>query len=261
MKKLENDQKQKADLMQPLSSEHVMPPRSHLTKTLTKKAKRNIVLVIVGLLLLLGIGLTVGPKLLVQFSLLLERENSQAQQNVKETTADYIAPPFLNSTFSATNSARLTISGTADNAEKVKVYINGKSSLTANVRSDNTFRGTVTLTEGDNSIKARSVTSHGTESSFSQSVSILYDNKAPELTLTSPSDGDSFEKDDSPITISGKSENDVVITINSFQAIIDNTGEFSYSLPLKDGGNEITITATDPAGNKTEKKVTVNYSS
>jgi len=42
--------------------------------------------------------------------------------------------------------------------------------------------------------------------------------------------------------------------------VLDKDSNFEYSLGLNQGENKIHITATDKAGNKTEKSLTITYS-
>lgn len=246
------------ELLQPLSEEKdEVKTRSHLRRTLTKKAKRNILLVILGGLFLILLGITYGPQLLVQFSLLLEKDANQTEIVTKE--AVYIAPPLLDPVPRATNSAKFTVTGTADNAEKVKIYHNGKVVGNPIVKNDASFSTSVTLAEGENEIKAKAIHQSGEQSTFSDPITLSYLKEQPKLTVTSPEDGAEFKGDDSPVTVQGTSENASRITINGFQAIISDSGSFSYNLPLKAGSNDIIVIAYNEAGNQTEQKITVGY--
>jgi hypothetical protein len=40
---------------------------------------------------------------------------------------------------------------------------------------------------------------------------------------------------------------------------VDNQGNFSYYLQLKDGDNQITVEADNPAGLSTKQQITVSY--
>ncbi len=258
MKKLTPSKLENKELLQPLSDEaQEVKQRSHLQKTLTKQTKRNILFISGGILLLIIIAILLGPRLLVEFSLLLQDES---KVTTEEKKIIYIPPPILDPLPKATNSAEFSVAGTAPNAEKVRLTINRTNSSLISVNSRGEFSTMLTLTEGVNHIKGKAVGANGEESAFSEIVSVMYTNKAPDLTIDSPSDGQSFEKEDNPITIRGKTSENTKVTINGFQAIINSMGEFSYNFPLKSGGNEIVVIATDDAGNKTEQRLSVNYS-
>jgi hypothetical protein len=50
------------------------------------------------------------------------------------------------------------------------------------------------------------------------------------------------------------------LTVNGKLGQVDSDGNFKVSIELANGSNELAIKATDPAGNVTEKFITVNYS-
>ena len=255
----EINNKTKPDLLQPLSDEKIeVRQRSHLARTLTHKTKKNILLVVVGIILLGLIGFFLGPYLIVQYSLLLDKNTPTPTPSVRNTT--FIPSPMLDPLTSATNSAKLIVKGTAQNSKTIKVYVNGKSVDSVPVTSTDSFTTSITLTEGENLIKVKSIADDGKESKFSETTLVTYDNKPPELIIDSPSDGESFNKDDNPITVRGKTDTNVRITINGFQAITNSKGEFSYSLPLRNDTKEILVIAVDEAGNTTEKKINLSYS-
>jgi hypothetical protein len=83
--------------------------------------------------------------------------------------------------------------------------------------------------------------------------------EGPKLSIDSPGDG-SEVKGSNPIEVKGKTDPDVTVSVNDFQAVSGSDGSFSYFLTLKDGGNDIKVIAIDDAGNKTEKTIHVNYS-
>jgi bacillopeptidase F len=172
----------------------------------------------------------------------------------------YVAPPTLNDTFSATNSATVSLSGSSIKNAKITLFVNNAQVDTKQVNSNNTFSfDSVRLTHGDNSIKVQAEIS-GVKSDFSNAISISYLNKSPELSLDTPSDGTEFHKDQKSVDIKGKTDPGIKVTVNDFWAIVDTDGNYSYTLPLHDGDNDIKVIASDDAGNKTEKDIKVKYS-
>jgi bacillopeptidase F len=115
------------------------------------------------------------------------------------------------------------------------------------------------LTPGDSLIKVRN-DNDNKKSDFSPIVTVSYKNAAPNLTIDSPSDGQKFSNDQRDITVSGKTDPGVTVTVNGFWAIIDQNNNYSYNLTLINGDNSIKVDATDQAGNKAEKTIKVNYS-
>jgi bacillopeptidase F len=84
------------------------------------------------------------------------------------------------------------------------------------------------------------------------------------LDVSSPSDGQGFNKNQvntgNTINVAGKTDQGVSVTVNGFWAVVDDNNNFSYTLPLQNGDNQIKIVAVDLAGNKTEKDLKVNFS-
>ena len=236
-------------------------PDSRLNDHLKKQTTRNILLVIGGLLVIAAIVFFFGTQLLIGFSLLLKGPNNgnQATHNSTED-AGFIAAPALDPIEqTATNSAQVSVSGyTTDPEQKVNLYVNGKLAGKKTSRKDMSFVfRSVTLIQGDNSIKAKIVTDKNKQSEYSNTLKITYSNKPPELSIDSPHDGDTIKKDQSPIDITGKSTPGAKVTVNEFWAIEGENGSFTYAYTLKDGENKIKVAAKDEAGNQTEKEITI----
>lgn len=230
--------------------------RSRLKQNIKKQNTKNLV-IIFGILLILAIF---GTKLLIGFSVIIDKikgddNNAEEVQNI-----DYIAPPTLNPLPDATNKDKIEISGfTTSSGVSVVLYINGKKKDTAKSNNDNVFIfKDIILDKGENEIKAKSITDQKKQSDYSQVVNISYLDKEPNLEIKEPTDGQKFKKDQSPIRISGTTDPGAKITVNDFWAITSDNGEFYYMYSLKDGGNNLKITSTDQAGNKTTKEININ---
>jgi bacillopeptidase F len=234
--------------------------QSRLSRTNEQRMKQRLVFTIVGTVVLLVLLVKFGIPALVNFSLFLSSGSaSQSTSSSKQST--YLTPPILNPVPTATNSASFDFSGIAQAKQLVKLYVNDTyvDSVTAKDDGSFSFKG-VNLSQGQNVIKAK-VKKDAQESDFSQSWTITYKNNAPSLSITQPADGQSFSgSQNATITVAGKTDPDVKITVNDFWAITDNSGNYSYNLHLQNGSNQIKVIATDTAGNKTEKDITVSYS-
>ncbi len=233
--------------------------RSRLNKTLEKETRRNFFLVTFGLILVFILFIFFGTRLLVQFSLLVEKKGETTSAD--DQNAVFIPPPQLDSLPDATNSAEITIKGSAVNGDKVQLFLNGKKFKETDITANNSFTFTnVRLEKGANTIKARTVLEDGKLSRYSDSISIYYLSDPPELSIYFPSDGQSFTKENNPIRISGKTSQSAKVTVNDFWAIVDDEGNYHYTLLLKGGENYIKVKAVDKAGNTTEKEIKVTYS-
>ncbi len=234
--------------------------QSRLSKAAERKTKKQLYLSLIGIVIVVFVLVKFGIPALVNFSLFLSNFHGQQSQSTTPATNQIIAQPILTQDFTATNSATITVNGTAAAQEKVQLYVNDDLVDTISTKDDGTFSfKNITLTQQQNTLKARAKKDDKV-SEFSDSLIISYIQKAPSLSVDSPSDGQSFSHDQSTVVVKGKTDPDIKVTVNDFWAIVDNNGNYSYSLHLQNGDNQIHVVATDPAGNKTEKQITVKYS-
>lgn len=234
--------------------------QSRLNRRIERKSKRNLILNLLGIIAVIFLIIKIGIPLLVNFSLFIanQKENTTTSQNTNSNDSSFMSPPVLDPPPTATNSAKVALSGTGSPNQTVRIYVNDDLKDEVLTKKDGTFSLTADLEKGVNTIKAKSE-SNGKESDFSQSVTVTYINTKPTLDLTSPSDGQTFSKNQNTALISGKTSASAKITVNGFWAIVDENINFSYNLPLQNGENQIKITATDEAGNTTEKNLKVTY--
>ena len=236
--------------------------RSRLTRSVEKKTKKTIILSTIGIIIIMFIMLKFGLEFLVNFSLFISNSKNQ-QTAVSTNQINYIAPPILNPLPNATNSAQIIISGKALKNQTIYLYINNNQQDQVQTDPDGNFTFSETLNAGDNQIKTLAQ-SNNKKSDYSNEFDVIYKNNKPTLDVSSPSDGQSFNKNQvgtgNSIEVTGKTDAGVSVTVNGFWAVIDINNNFSYTLPLQNGDNQIKIIATDQAGNKTEKDLKVNYS-
>jgi hypothetical protein len=235
-----------------------MNRKSRLKRRLERKTQKNLVLGIIGICFILFILIRFGIPALANFALFLSGVNSNNKITANSEKI-FIASPFIESQFSSTNSAQMHISGKSVKDATLVLYVNNREQDSFKTEKDGSFFAKVSLDEGNNTIKVKSQTSKGF-SDFSNIITVNYIKSMPTLTISSPANGDSFSKEHDKVTVSGKTDMGATVTVNGLWAIIDDQNNFSYDLPLKNGENQITIIAADPAGNKTEKTIKVNYS-
>lgn len=141
------------------------------------------------------------------------------------------------------------------------LYLDGGLAGKMKVDKDaNFFFEDITLSKGTNTITAKALDENGKESENSNPITVLLKTDSPQLSIDSPTEGQSFSKDDKTAQVLGKTDPGAKVTVNDLWAIVDENGNFSYSLPLRDGENVIKIVAVDEAGNKTEAERKVSYS-
>jgi hypothetical protein len=236
-----------------------MPRRSRLSRKTVRTSQKNLILSVLGIAAILFLLIRYGIPLLSDVSYLFGRVTSKSSTSTtKETQDSYVAPPAIDSLPEATKDKNITVTGTSLSGEKVILYLNGLKYGQEDISSDRGFSFEVVLTEGDNTLKAKAIKGDN-QSEYSDTVNISYKNKEPNLSIDNPHDGDNLSGGNT-VTVSGKADPDNTVTFNGFQAIIDNQGNWSYSLALTGGGNDIKAIATDPAGNQAQKSTHVNYS-
>ena len=217
--------------------------------------RRFIILVAAIAIVLLGtyfVGLTI-------LSRLGTREETFTQR-------DRVAPPppTLAGIPQATNSAKLNIKGFAESGSTVQLFLNGSEKDSQLVSTEGQFVFEETnLESGENEIYAIAKDTAGNESRQSNVYKVVIDRKPPKLEVTEPEDNAIIkeEKDKQTfVLVKGKVEEGATVTVNDYQAIVREEGNFEYRLPLtEEGENTIKIVVRDPAGNKTTIEKTVIY--
>jgi hypothetical protein len=182
--------------------------------------------------------------------------------NKKISSSDITPPPAPKFKYfpEFTNQQSLILAGNTEAGATVKLTFDGK---TQEVLADNNgqFSFNVTLQDGVNTFAATATDQTGNQSQKSDDYQITFDNKAPDLEITSPSDGSSFfGSTQRQITIQGTTESGAQVTINDRIISVDDTGLFQYTTTLNEGGNTFNVKVTDQAGNTTEKSLTLNFS-
>lgn len=237
-----------------------MKQTSRLNRTLEKRTKKNLYLSLIGIILVLFLLIKFGIPALINFSLFLTNGKDQQLAEKVAKNQQIVLPPFINQTFTATNSANISLNGTAASHEKVELFVNNNFTDIADTKDDGSFNfQNVTLSNGSNSISTKAKVNN-IESDFSNIINVVYQSKAPSLTVDYPSDGQTFSGGNQQnITVKGKTDNSIKVTVNGFWAIVDSQGNYSYSLHLQNGGNQIKVIAQDSAGNQTEKDLNINF--
>lgn len=100
---------------------------------------------------------------------------------------------------------------------------------------------------------------NGLPSRFSDAgfFNIVRDEKAPFLQLDSPDD--QILVRENLVTVSGKTEKEVSVTVNGAKVDISPDATFELTQTLKDGANEIIVEAKDAAGNTSSIRRTITY--
>ena len=146
----------------------------------------------------------------------------------------------------------------------IRIYDNGRfvTSVPVTTTTDFVVSG-VPLAEGDNELTA-TVTIGSVEGEPSDSISIVRDDVIPRISLQSPKNG--LKVTAATVRVAGTTEAGAAVTIRDISSggsttvIADDQGAFGVDVTLVDGENDLSITATDPAGNSDSTTLTVTRS-
>lgn len=193
---------------------------------------------------------------------LLMNQGGEKKTSLSVTEADTLppSPPFLNSTYEATNSADLSISGFSEPKSLVLLRKNGASIDQTNADDSGAFKfHKVTLSSGANKFEFTAKDEAGNESTAT-TVMVRYITEAPELTITSPANNSTISKRrDQVVSIQGKTDPAARVLVNDKIAIVNSDGTFSSLFQLQEGSNTISIRAVSIAGTETKQELTVLF--
>lgn len=234
-----------------------MGKQSRLDEIAEKRSIRYTIFIIGGIIALILGFFFYGVPMIVNLSILAGKLGGDKDIDLSTVSSSYIAPPVLDPIKDATNSAKVTISGSALPNQEIRLYVNGEFIDQISVKDNKIFVfKDVILEPGDNDLKVKAIVADK-ESDYSQILRIVYINKAPSLEITSPLDNQNISNGDGQVKVEGRTDSWVRVVINGYWAIVDSDGTFSYLLHLQKGDNNITVEAMDAAGNKTEKQLKV----
>lgn len=238
--------------------------KSFLSRRIERKSRKNffLTLIICGVLLYI-LFVWFIPTFIGSLSFFNRfKDPGTITKSVSEDAS--LAPPVLNIPYEATNSATIYIRGYTMADTSVEIYINDELKSTIKSTSNGSFTSDpVTLDLGKNSIYGKTIDTSGNKSYGSKPIIITYSNEKPILEVNNPQDSLVITGGDKKVTVNGKTNSDkeITITINNNQAIVNSEGNFSQTVEINEGDNNITIVATDTAGNSTQIVRKVTYQS
>ncbi|OIP57754.1 MAG: hypothetical protein COX79_04385 [Candidatus Levybacteria bacterium CG_4_10_14_0_2_um_filter_36_16] len=233
--------------------------KSRLTRRTEKQTKRQLYFSLGGIAATLIFLSLFGPMILTFFGSIIDSLQGKNKNQINYLSLAPYQTPTLDSLPQATPSASITITGMSQYTEgQIEVFLNNSSYKEADVDNNNFEIENIRLDVGENTIKIRYKKGDKT-SDFSQEQKILLIKDAPKLEISNPTDNSTFGKADQDITISGQTDADNSVKVNEFRAIVDTSGNFSYTLTLKEGENKISVEAQNEAFKTTTKTITVFY--
>lgn len=235
-------------------------PPSRLSRNLEKQSRKQLVIFLIGILVIIVLVVKFGVVVIEGVGNFAAHFNKNSNVNENHSVIlDTPVPPTLSDIPSAVDTERITISGsTGSNTGQVELYKNDHRYSVASVKNSSFSFQNVKLDQGDNIFTARQVV-NSRKSDFSPEYTVQFVKDPPKLEMSFPQDGAKLSRGDQEIDVRGSTDPLNTITVNSFTAIVDGSGNFSYRLKLNDGDNTIVIEATNPAGVKTNKEIKVTY--
>jgi len=155
-----------------------------------------------------------------------------------------------------TAGAQIDISGSID-TDVTSVDVNGVAAV---ITSGN-FNATVPLREGNNMLVAVATKASGRTTTAT--VDITRDIAAPVVRINSPDDG--FLSVNDKLAVTGVVNDivdgavDAIVLVNGLPATVANGSFMAMDIPLVNGPNTITVTATDAVGNQGSHSINVTF--
>ena len=178
------------------------------------------------------------------------------------TPKDELPPftPTLTAPPKATKEAELLLFGYAEAKSEVIIIVNGDELEPIVAQNDGSFQATTALTEGENLLTTFARDAAGNESQLSRAYRSGLDTEVPPLEITAPAENATIQgRSGQNMQVVGLSDPGVKVTVNGQLTYAKQDGTFAYSFHLSEGKNDLTIIATDAAGNGTEKQFSVTF--
>lgn len=201
---------------------------------------------------------TVGLKLLLNSSVFVADFFNKKSPPPLNKSVDVYGSFDIDDIPIATNSARFIISGSVVNYDKIQFYINNEKVKEIDSFSSDTFVEEIgDLEEGDNKVYLKALTGDGKATKKTNVYTVIFKSSKPKLEISEP--GDKTVTPNQEITVKGITDKEVFVKINDLPVVVDVNGNFLTLVRLKEGENQIQITAADMAGNTESKTISLNY--
>jgi hypothetical protein len=231
---------------------------SRRSKTEEKRNKRKAFFLLVLSFIMIGVFAVYGLPTAGRFMGFLY-DISTSSRPLDAESSVFLPSPNVDTLPAATNKKTIDVRGSAQPGTTVVVYINGDPKETLSNSEGEFLQGAI-LKKGTNVIYAIAKDKSGEESGKSREQTIIFDDEAPVIKLTKPSDGDEFfGSGQRRLTIEGSTEKESKLVINGRFVLVDEGGNFMFTVTLNEGENTFHLIADDEAGNRGEETVTVRY--
>ncbi|MEK7633572.1 MAG: hypothetical protein AAB437_01895 [Patescibacteria group bacterium] len=222
-----------------------------------KKLRNTIILYIVVLFLVLYFIFTFGIKLLLNSSSFIAGLFPQPSVKPLSKTEDSFNSINIDSIPQATNSAKFIIFGSMLNFDTLNFFINGKKVKETETSADTFTEEIGDLEKGNNDVYILAKSKESKIEKKTITYKIFYKIEKPKLDISDPTDSSTTNNQE--IKVKGSTDKEVYIRVNDLPVVVDANGSFETIVRLKEGDNQIVVSAQDIAGNTETKSLKVTY--
>ncbi len=229
---------------------------SHLYRHRQKQRYKKLVwLIILGVVILI-FTFQIGLDGLINAAIFVNNIFSSDKKDTKQTSQAFYGTLDIDEPASATNEAKLVVSGRVTEYDTIEIFLNNVEVESATPKSSGEFSKIIgSLKEGNNTIYIVAKTADSKQQKKSDIYNVTYANKPPTLEIEVPADNSKVTK--SEIEVKGKTDPGVTVRLNNSPIVVGADGSFRTNYRLKDGENKLEIIAHDIAENETKKTLTV----
>ncbi len=201
---------------------------SRIIRVQERRERQRLIYAIIGSIALLVFLALFGLKILVGFSLLVDRIRGGSPP--PSQTQAVLIPPTLNPLPTSTNNEEVTITGSGQTAHTLILFLNDKEVKKLTIEENGIFSIPVTLTKGTNTISSKVIDDKGNTSELSNILTVTLKKDAPILEISDPADGFTIQSESNKLTVLGRTEEGASITINGRFVIVGSDGSFRTSV-------------------------------
>lgn len=220
--------------------------------------KRIIVTNSISLLIVLGVYLWVVY--------ILSHANSfwdliRGKEVYEQTDSVPPVKPFLATIPEKTQLDHIDISGSAEPGVKITLYLDQTESNNTTADANGTFSFTgIPISTFATKIYVTATDESGNVSTPSTEYTVTQDLEPPEYKILEPENKETnHESTVHSYVVKGTTEKGATVLINENHALVNQNGEFTATIKLEQGGNELNFIIKDEAGNETKDYRFINF--
>jgi len=229
--------------------------QSHKNKVFTAQ----VVIAAMAFIFIVIFIFTTGFKMLLNSSLYINQffNKSSDQKTTTNEKESFQGDFSIDSIPTATNSAKISVSGSVNNYDTLTFYLNKEKDKEIPIVTDSFSIEVGDLKKGDNQVYFLAKSKKFNQEKQSETYNVVYNDDKPKLEISEPDDQLKTNKQE--IKVIGKTDKDNTVKINNLPVVVDYQGGFQTSVKLNDGENKINIIVENNFGSSETKTLTVTY--